>query len=55
VRCQRRALGLEPETAYFNAGVMVVDLDAWRREQVEEHALDSIATRRRCSSTSRKL
>jgi hypothetical protein len=35
-----RALGLEPETAYFNAGVMVVDLDAWRREQVEERALD---------------
>ncbi len=35
-----RALGLAPETAYFNAGVMVVDLDAWRREQVEERALD---------------
>ena len=35
-----RALGLAPSTAYFNAGVMVVDLDAWRREQVEERALD---------------
>ena len=34
-----RALGLAPETPYFNAGVMVVDLDAWRREQVEERAL----------------
>jgi lipopolysaccharide biosynthesis glycosyltransferase len=35
-----RALGLAPETTYFNAGVMVVDLDAWRREQVEERAVD---------------
>jgi lipopolysaccharide biosynthesis glycosyltransferase len=35
-----RALGLAPDLEYFNAGVMVVGLDAWRSEQVEERALD---------------
>lgn len=35
-----RALGLTPETPYFNAGVMVIDLAAWRQERVERRAFE---------------
>ncbi|MFJ9085799.1 glycosyltransferase family 8 protein [Streptomyces sp. NPDC102384] len=39
-----RALNLDPQAQYFNAGVMVVDLEIWRREQVAERALKHIET-----------
>lgn len=29
-----RELGIPPEARYFNAGVMLVDLDSWRRERI---------------------
>jgi len=32
-------LGLDDTYAYFNSGVMLLDLDAWRRDQVTERAL----------------
>lgn len=35
-----RELGMPPETSYFNAGVLVIPLDFWRREQVAEKAMD---------------
>ncbi len=31
-----RELGIPPETKYLNAGVLVMDLDQWRREQLPE-------------------
>jgi lipopolysaccharide biosynthesis glycosyltransferase len=34
-----RELGCRPEDPYFNAGVLVVDLEAWRRQQVGPKAL----------------
>jgi lipopolysaccharide biosynthesis glycosyltransferase len=34
-----RELGLEPRSPYFNAGVLLVDLDAWREEDVTGRAL----------------
>ena len=34
-----RALGLPAEAKYFNAGVMVLDLDRWRREDVAGRAV----------------
>ena len=38
-----RELGLSPDAPYFNGGVMVVDLDVWRRERLAAqmlHVLD---------------
>jgi lipopolysaccharide biosynthesis glycosyltransferase len=35
-----RQLGLEPSSKYFNAGVMLIDVDAWRAERVAERAMD---------------
>ncbi len=35
-----RRLGLEPDDAYFNAGVILIDLDAWRREGIHRQAVD---------------
>jgi lipopolysaccharide biosynthesis glycosyltransferase len=35
-----RQLGCRPEDPYFNAGVLVVDLDAWRRQQIGPKALE---------------
>jgi lipopolysaccharide biosynthesis glycosyltransferase len=32
--------GLGPGLAYFNSGVLLIDLDAWRREHVGEHAIE---------------
>ncbi len=34
-----RSLGLRAEAAYFNSGVMVVDVGRWRDEQVEDRAV----------------
>lgn len=33
-------LGLDPESLHFNAGVMLVDLDRWRNEQVAERSFE---------------
>ena len=41
-----RALGLDPHGPYFNAGVMLVDLDAWRRDSVGSRALASMHSHR---------
>ncbi len=35
-----RELGLRPESAYFNAGVLLIDLAAWRATRVGERSLD---------------
>jgi lipopolysaccharide biosynthesis glycosyltransferase len=35
-----RKLGLPEEAKYFNAGVMLIDLDRWRRDEIGEHAGD---------------
>ncbi len=34
-----RQLGLNPGLPYFNSGVMVIDLDAWRRTRLGERAM----------------
>ncbi len=34
-----RALGLDPRTPYINAGVMVIDVDAWRRLDISSQLL----------------
>jgi lipopolysaccharide biosynthesis glycosyltransferase len=39
-----RALGLEPGQPYFNAGVLVMALDAWRSDAVGERALEVLRT-----------
>ncbi len=36
---QYRALGLPPTAPYFNAGVLLIDLDAWRAGRVAESAV----------------
>ena len=41
-----RELGLEAGAPYFNAGVMLIDLDRWRSEHVEERALDHLRSGR---------
>jgi lipopolysaccharide biosynthesis glycosyltransferase len=35
-----RQVGLDPEAKYFNAGVMLVDVDAWRAERVAQRAMN---------------
>jgi lipopolysaccharide biosynthesis glycosyltransferase len=35
-----RELGLAEQAKYFNAGVMLIDLDRWRHDQIGEHAGD---------------
>ncbi len=35
-----RQLGLAQQAKYFNAGVMLIDLDRWRRDEIGEHAGD---------------
>ena len=35
-----RQLGLDPRSRYFNAGVMLVDVDQWRRDNVAGRAMD---------------
>jgi len=35
-----KVLGIPPETPYFNAGVLVMDLEAWRRENFAKRCMD---------------
>ena len=35
-----RELGLDPAGAYFNSGLMVIDVDRWRRSQIGPRCLD---------------
>lgn len=37
---QRDSLGVPDDAVYFNAGVMLIDLDAWRQREVAARALD---------------
>ena len=37
---RKRELGLAPEQPYFNAGVLLIDLDRWRAEGTEKTVLD---------------
>ena len=39
--CWREA-ALDPRTAYFNAGVMLIDLDEWRTSNIGGRSLDAI-------------
>jgi lipopolysaccharide biosynthesis glycosyltransferase len=36
----RAAMGLRDDADYFNSGVVLLDLDAWRRERLHERALE---------------
>jgi lipopolysaccharide biosynthesis glycosyltransferase len=36
----RDKAGLDPSGPYFNSGVLLIDLDVWRRERVEERSLE---------------
>lgn len=40
---RRTALGLSVGHSYFNSGVLLIDLHAWRRERVTEEALDFLS------------
>jgi lipopolysaccharide biosynthesis glycosyltransferase len=37
-----RELGLDPEARYFNAGVMLVDLERWREERIGAAVLEAV-------------
>lgn len=41
-----RELGLAPTTPHFNSGVLLLDLDAWRRESLARWVLDCLARER---------
>jgi lipopolysaccharide biosynthesis glycosyltransferase len=38
-----RELGLDPKAPYFNSGVLVIDLDGWRREDITGQVIDCLA------------
>ncbi|WP_428030655.1 glycosyltransferase family 8 protein [Ancylobacter sp.] len=42
---RNRDIGLPDEMRYFNSGVLLIDLDAWRAQRVTERTLDFIASR----------
>jgi len=42
-----RELGLKPDTPYFNAGVMSVDLTLWRRDAIHHKAADYLRVNQR--------
>ncbi len=42
-----RALGFSPSDPYFNSGVLVMDLDRWRADDISQRALDCLETHRR--------
>lgn len=37
------AVGLDPDTPYCNSGVLVLNVDVWRRERIAEQAFDYLA------------
>lgn len=39
----KKAVGLKPEQAYFNAGILLIDLAEWRKYDVEKRCLQFIA------------
>jgi len=39
-----RELGLSPKSPYFNSGVLVLDIDAWRKEELSKKVLDFLAS-----------
>jgi hypothetical protein len=41
------AFGLEPGGAYFNSGVMLIDLEGWRRERVHMRAFEELGSGKR--------
>lgn len=42
-----RTLGIPPDAKYFNAGVMLVDLDAWRREGIVPRSIAYLKSHRK--------
>jgi lipopolysaccharide biosynthesis glycosyltransferase len=42
-----RQLGLDPRAPYFNAGVLVIDLDAWRAADLSTQLLECLAANRK--------
>jgi lipopolysaccharide biosynthesis glycosyltransferase len=42
-RQYRANINLEPEDVMFNSGVMLIDLNRWKRQKVEERLLKFIA------------
>lgn len=42
---RNRDIGLPDAMRYFNSGVLLIDLDTWRRERVSERTIDFIASR----------
>ena len=43
-RDRLRGLGLAPDQPYFNSGVLVIDLDRWRRDQIRKRLFDYVAS-----------
>jgi lipopolysaccharide biosynthesis glycosyltransferase len=39
-------LGIAPDVPYFNAGVMVIDMDRWRTQRIGERALELLSRHR---------
>ena len=42
-RRYKKVINLAPEKPYYNSGVMLIDLDAWRRERCAERLLEELA------------
>lgn len=45
-RAHRAALGMRPDSRYFNAGVLLINLNAWRREGVGAKTIDFLRRNR---------
>ncbi|MHA4895126.1 glycosyltransferase family 8 protein [Pedobacter sp. PWIIR3] len=41
-----KELGLEPETKYFNAGVLLIDVKKWREENIAKQAINALIEHR---------
>ena len=46
IACHRE-LGIDPDTEYFNAGIMLIDVARWRSENIAARALDYLSRYRR--------